>query len=111
MIKKVELLAPAGNMECFKTALHFGADAVYLAGKSYGLRAFAANFDLEEIRYACKTAHALNKKVYVTVNALMKEDELNGLREYIIALKDAGVFTQRLGLRTQLRFPTLLIFT
>ena len=90
MIKKVELLAPAGNMECFKTALHFGADAVYLAGKSYGLRAFAANFDLEEIRYACKTAHALNKKVYVTVNALMKEDELNGLREYIIALKDAG---------------------
>ena len=51
-MKKVELLAPAGNMECLKTALYFGADAVYLAGKQYGLRAFAANFTEEELEQA-----------------------------------------------------------
>lgn len=90
-MKKVELLAPAGNMECLKTALHFGADAIYLAGKRFGLRAFAANFDMDEIAAACELAHSLGKKIYVTVNALMRDEELSGMREYILSLKDAGV--------------------
>ena len=91
MLNRVELLAPAGNMECLKTALHFGADAVYIAGKRYGLRAFAANFDIDEIKYACTLAHSMNKKIYVTVNPLMRDDEFMGLRDYIVSLKDAGV--------------------
>ena len=61
MKRKVELLAPAGNMECLKTALYFGADAVYLAGKQYGLRAFAANFTQEELGEAVRLAHSLKK--------------------------------------------------
>ena len=90
-MKKVELLATAGNMECLKTALHFGADAVYISGKRYGLRAFAANFDTDEIKEACALAHARGAKLYVTVNALMKDEELAGMREYIISLKEMGV--------------------
>ena len=89
-MKKPELLAPAGNMECLKTALHFGADAIYLAGKRYGLRAFAANFDVDEIKQACELAHSQGKKIYVTVNALMRDDELEGIKDYILSLKEAG---------------------
>ena len=70
---KPELLAPCGNMEKLNTALHFGADAVYLAGKQAGLRAFAGNFSDEELRDAVKTCHALSKKVYVTVNIFAYE--------------------------------------
>ena len=66
--RRPELLAPAGNMEKFFTALHFGADAVYLAGKNFGLRAFADNFTLDEIKFCCGYAHEKGKKVYVTVN-------------------------------------------
>ncbi len=90
-MNKVELLAPAGNMECLKTALYFGADAVYLAGKKYGLRAFADNFSMEEIAEAVKMAHELGKKIYVTVNALFRPFELDGLEEYITELKEAQV--------------------
>lgn len=68
--RRPELLAPAGNMEKFFTALHFGADAVYLAGKNFGLRAFADNFTLDEIKFCCGYAHEKGKKVYVTVNIL-----------------------------------------
>ena len=64
----MELLSPAGNYEKFLTALQFGADAVYLAGQSFGLRAFAGNFSMHEIQNACAYAHNLGKKVYVTVN-------------------------------------------
>ena len=68
MVKKPELLAPAGNMEKLKMALLYGADAVYLGGKQFGLRAFGGNFSNEELKEAVEFAHNLNKKVYVTVN-------------------------------------------
>ena len=68
ILKKPELLAPAGNMEKMKMALLYGADAVYLGGKSYGLRALGGNFTKEELREAMDFAHRLGKKVYVTVN-------------------------------------------
>lgn len=69
-IVKPELLAPAGNMEKCKIALRYGADAVYLGGKMFGLRAFANNFEIDEIKEAADFAHSLGKKVYVTVNIL-----------------------------------------
>lgn len=87
----MELLSPAGNYEKFLTALHFGADAVYLAGQAFGLRAFAGNFSMEEIKIACKEAHSRGKKVYVTVNIVAKDEDFNGLKEYVQGLQDAGV--------------------
>ena len=68
MIKKPELLAPAGNLEKLKMSVLYGADAVYLGGKSFGLRAFGGNFSREDLREAMEFAHARGKKVYVTVN-------------------------------------------
>lgn len=91
VINKLELLAPAGNMEKLKTAFHFGADAVYLAGKSYGLRAFADNFTNEEIAEAAAYAHALGKKVYVTLNIFAKNSDFEGLREYLGILEQAQI--------------------
>ncbi len=91
MTKKIELLAPAGNKEKFYTALHFGADAVYLAGKEFGLRAFADNFTVEEIAECCAFAHKYGKKVYVTVNVYGKNDDIKRLPPYIKQLKQAGV--------------------
>jgi len=87
---KPELLAPAGNRECFDAALRFGADAVYLAGKNFGLRAAAANFSDAELTEAVKQAHALHKKVYVTVNALFKNEEFARLPGYLSFLKEIG---------------------
>lgn len=88
---KPELLAPCGNMEKLNTALHFGADAVYLAGKQAGLRAFAGNFSDEELRDAVKTCHALSKKVYVTVNIFAYEDDFVMLGDYLKFLHQIGV--------------------
>ena len=85
--KHVELLAPAGNMECFQAAMRFGADAVYLAGKCFGLRAAAANFTEEELLSVISDAHALGKKVYVVVNSLVKNSEFSAVLEYLIRLK------------------------
>ncbi|MBQ2804694.1 MAG: U32 family peptidase [Clostridia bacterium] len=87
----IELLAPAGNMEKLKTAFHFGADAVYLAGKHYGLRAFADNFTNEEIAEACAYAHNLGKKVYVTLNVFAKNADFTNLANYLKVLEDARV--------------------
>lgn len=91
MKKKVELLAPAGNMECLKTALYFGADAVYLAGKRYGLRAFAANFTQEELSEAVRLAHSLKKRVYLTLNALFRNQDFQGFPEYLLQIKEMGI--------------------
>ncbi len=74
-------------MECLQTALYFGADAVYLAGKSYGLRAFADNFTMEELAEAVGLAHGLGRRVYVTANAISRNDELEGLASYFAQLK------------------------
>ena len=87
----VELLAPAGTFLKLKTALKLGADAVYFAGKKFGLRAFAGNFEDDEIEKAVNYAHSLNKKVYITVNILAHEADFDGLKEYIEYLDKIGV--------------------
>ncbi len=79
----MELLAPAGNFEKFQTALHFGADAFYLAGGRFGLRAFAGNFTEEELEKAVEIAHANNKKVYVTLNIIAKDKDFEGMKDYL----------------------------
>lgn len=88
---KPELLAPAGNMEKGKMALLYGADAVYLGGKMFGLRAYANNFSMEEIAEMVAFAHQLKKKVYVTVNIFAHNDDINKLPEYLLALEKTGV--------------------
>lgn len=87
----MELLAPAGNFEKFLTALHFGADAVYLAGNRFGLRAFAGNFSDEEMQEAVKIAHSCGKKVYITLNIIAKDEDFDGLKEYLKFLQNIKV--------------------
>ncbi len=91
MHKKVELLAPAGNLEKLKFAFLYGADACYIGGRNYSLRANAKNFSIEEIQEAVKYAHNLNKKVYVTVNIVFHNEDIKGVKEYLIALSEAKV--------------------
>lgn len=88
---KPELLAPAGTYEKMVTAFRFGADAVYFAGKKFGLRAFAGNFDDKEIETAVEYAHARGKKVYITINILAHENDFQGLPEYVQYLEKVGV--------------------
>lgn len=88
---KIELLAPAGDMEKLKTALHFGADAVYFAGKNYGLRAFGTNFDDFSIKEAMDIVHTAGKKGYVTLNVYARHNDFDGLYDYVKSLVDAKV--------------------
>lgn len=90
-MKKVELLAPAGNLEKLKMAILYGADAVYIGGQRFGLRASADNFSLEDMREGLKFAHERNCKVYVTVNIIPHNQDLVGLPEYIKQLDELGV--------------------
>lgn len=90
-MSKVELLAPAGDLERLKFAFLYGADAVYIGGQQYSLRANAQNFSLDEISQAVTYAHNLNKKVYVTVNIIFHNEDLTGLKEYLIKLDEIGV--------------------
>ena len=85
-----ELLAPAGDWERLEMALCYGADAVYLAGKEFGLRAAAGNFDREELPRAVELAHGMGKKVYVTCNTLPREEELARLPGYLAFLNEVG---------------------
>lgn len=87
----VELLAPAGNYDKMITAFNYGADAVYMAGKKFGLRAFAGNFDNDEIEKATKYAHSIGKKVYITLNILAHEGDFAELKDYIQYLEKIGV--------------------
>lgn len=87
----IELLAPAGNFEKFLTALDFGADAVYLAGQRFSLRAFAGNFSDDEILKACQIAHKRGKKVYVTINIIAHSCDFEGLENYLKVLEQAQV--------------------
>lgn len=89
MTKKTELLAPAGDMERLTMALHYGADAVYLAGTQFGMRASAGNFNEEQLREAVRLAHSMGRRVYVTCNTLPREDELASLPGYLEFLQDA----------------------
>ena len=90
-MKKIELLAPAGNLEKVKWAFMYGADAVYLGGRDYSLRANADNLSVDEIKEACDYAHNLGKKVYVTTNIVFHNEDFNGLEEYLKGLYNAGV--------------------
>ena len=89
-LQKPELLAPAGSMEKLRMALLYGADAVYLGGKLFGLRAFASNFSTEELKEAVAFAHSLHKKVYVTVNIFAHNEDINALPDYLRSLEEAG---------------------
>ena len=86
-----ELLAPAGNFEKLKTALLYGADAVYLAGKTFGMRSAAANFTIEELYEAVRYTHDCGKKVYLTVNVTPHTDEYDALADYFRAISSSGV--------------------
>ena len=90
-MKRPEILAPAGNMETLIAAINAGCDAVYLSGKKYGARAYAANFSNDELVQAINYAHLYDVKVYVTVNTLIYEDEMDDLLEYVGFLHKIGV--------------------
>lgn len=90
-MKKIELLAPAGNLEKAKTAILYGADAVYIGGKSFSLRSRASNFSLEEIGELVEFANAHSAHVHVTVNMLPHESDLEGLEDYLLDLDRLGV--------------------
>ncbi len=85
-----ELLAPAGNMERLRFALSYGADAVYLSGRAFGLRAFADNFTPDELKAAVAFAHARGKKAYVTVNCFAREAELRPIAEWLESVYKTG---------------------
>lgn len=86
-----ELLLPAGDFDRFKVAIDYGADAVYFGGYNYSLRANANNFSLSDIKKATKYAHERGKKVYVTVNMIFHNDDLEGLDEYLKSLDEIGI--------------------
>ncbi len=90
-MRKLELLSPAGDMERLKMAVLYGADAVYLAGTAFGMRAFAGNFTPEELPQAVKFAHDHGVKTHVTVNIMPRNDEIALLPQYLEQLDDAGV--------------------
>ncbi len=91
MNKKIELLAPAGDLSKLKTAIDYGADAVYLGGDSFGLRKASKNFDIEEIEEGIKYAHNKNKKVHVTLNIIPHNKDIVGIGEYAKNLYSIGV--------------------
>ena len=90
-MRKLELLSPAGDMERLKMSVLYGADAVYLAGTSFGMRSFAGNFTPEELSLAVKYAHDHGVKAHVTVNTMPRNDEVKHLPAYLEQLNDAGV--------------------
>lgn len=115
--KKLELLAPAGSLETFKAVIHAGADAVYLGGNSFGARAYANNFSEEELLYAIDYAHIHGRQLYLTVNTLFKENELeHQLYDYLLPYYKQGldaVIVQDMGAFAFIReaFPDLEIHT
>ena len=90
-MRKLELLSPAGDMERLKMSVLYGADAVYLAGTSFGMRSFAGNFTPEELPKAVQFAHDHGVKVHVTVNTMPRNHEVIDLPDYLASLQDAGV--------------------
>lgn len=114
----IELLAPAGDFERLKIAFRYGADAVYIGGKNFSLRANAKNFSLDEIKEACEYAHNLGKKIYVTVNIVFHDEDFKGLEDYLSSLDNYGVdaiivsdisvmnLWKKLGLKMELHVST-----
>ena len=114
-MKKPELLAPAGNMECLIASIQAGCDAVYLGGQTFGARSFAGNFNNEEIIEAINYAHLYGVKVYVTVNTLVYDDEVDSFLDYVDFLHKNNVdalIIQDLGMIDLLRktYPVSMIF-
>lgn len=114
MSNKIELLAPAGNMNALKMAVIAGADAVYLSGKNFGARAFAGNFSNEELIEAVEFAHIRGVKVYVTINTIVFEDEFAELKKYLDFLSTIyidAVIVQDLGVVKYIRehYPNIII--
>ena len=112
--KRVELLAPAGNIEGFYGAMNAGADAVYLAGEKFGARAYAENFTTEQIVECIRYAHLFDRKVYLTVNTLIKEKEFDELYDYLVPFYEEGldaVIVQDIGVFQFIkeRFPGLVL--
>ena len=91
MLKETELLIPAGSLDVLKTAVNYGANAVYLGGEAFGLRANAKNFTLDEIREGVQFAHERNVKVFVTANILAHNGDMEGVREYFKELATTGI--------------------
>jgi len=90
-VSRPELLSPAGNFEKLKAALLYGADAVYLAGQSFGMRSAADNFSVEELRDAVKYTHERGKRLFLTLNTMPHGDEYAALREFLTEIKDIGI--------------------
>jgi putative protease len=91
MGKRIELLSPAGDLERLKVTLLYGADAVFIGGDKYSLRANATNFSIDDIREGCDFAHKLNKKVHLTLNIVFHNEDMNDVKEYIREVVDAGI--------------------
>ena len=114
MGRKTELLAPAGSFDILKAVINAGADAVYAAGARFGARAYAQNFTEEELLSAIDFVHVKGKKFYLTVNTLLKEQEVASLYDDLCPLYEAGldaVIIQDLGVMQLIRdfFPDLAI--
>lgn len=90
-MNKPEILSPAGDFECLQSALDFGADAVFLAGKMFGMRSSSKNFDRDDLKKACDLAHSMGKKIHVTCNILPKNSELEALPSFLEFAQDIGV--------------------
>lgn len=90
-MKKLELLAPAGDLERLKIDLLYGADAVYIGGEQFGMRANATNFSLDEIREGCSFAHKISKKVYLTLNIIFHNEDIEKVNDYIDSVVNAGI--------------------
>ena len=111
-MKKIELLAPAGGYETMVGAFNAGADAVYLGGAKFGARAYADNFDTEQVLDAISYAHLFGKKIYMTVNTLVKEREYGELYDFLLPFAEKrldGVIVQDLGVMKLIRdeFPDI----
>jgi U32 family peptidase len=91
IVKKPELLAPAGNLEKLKIAVHYGADAVFIGGQEYGLRSNADNFTFEEMKEGVEFANKYGARIYVTTNIFAHNENIDGLEEYLEGLQKAGV--------------------
>lgn len=114
MRKKVELLAPAGDTQCLKAAIHAGADAVYIGGIRFGARAYANNFNDRELCEAIDYVHFFGKKVYLTLNTLLKDEEIKDVPDYVKPFYETGldgVIVQDFGVVNVLRehFPDMEI--
>lgn len=112
--RETEVLAPAGSYECLEAAVQAGADAVYLGGRQFGARAFAANFDREDLLRALEYVHLRGRKLYLTVNTLLKDREIEELEEYLMPFYREGldaVIVQDLGVLDLVRerFPDLAV--